>query len=67
MNVLTTTKHLKRSCLLVSSAWKEAAERRVRVKQELMHMYGLPRSSQGCVQTRSDCVRRVSVNTVRCR
>lgn len=41
---LTMTKHLKKSCLLECK--ERAAEHQVCVKQSLMHMYGLPKSSQ---------------------
>lgn len=44
MNVLTMTKHLKKSCLLECK--ERAAEHQVCVNQKLMHMDGLPKSSQ---------------------
>lgn len=41
---LTMTKHLKKSCSLECK--ERAAEHQVCVKQKLMHMYVLPKSSQ---------------------
>ena len=49
MNVLTMTKHLKKSCLLECK--QRAAEHQVYVEQKLMHMYELPKSSQRLCST----------------